>query len=97
MAIDVYLLVEGIKGESFDDQHKDRIECSVVHWALHQPRSATASTAGGHTAERVEMADILSASSPISQRRSSRRHAQWEKPSREQNSSSCAPMDKAPE
>lgn len=59
MAIDVYLQIEGIKGESADDKHKDWIECSKVHWGIHQPRSATASTGGGHTAERVEMSDIL--------------------------------------
>ena len=29
-----------------------------VHWSIHQPRSATSSTAGGHTAERVQMSDI---------------------------------------
>jgi type VI secretion system secreted protein Hcp len=58
MAIDVYLQIEGIKGESQDDKHKDWIEVRGVHWGIHQPRSATASTAGGHTAERVEMSDI---------------------------------------
>lgn len=58
MAIDVYLQIEGIKGESQDDKHKDWIEVTGIHWSFHQPRSATASTAGGHTAERVEMSDI---------------------------------------
>ena len=59
MAIDVYLQIDGIKGESADDKHKDWIECTSVSWAIHQPKSATASTGGGHTAERVQMADIL--------------------------------------
>lgn len=59
MAIDVYLQIDGIKGESADDKHRDWIECSSVHWGVVQPKSATASTGGGHTAERVEMADIL--------------------------------------
>ncbi|GAB3437861.1 type VI secretion system tube protein Hcp [Massilia solisilvae] len=58
MAIDVYLQIEGIKGESQDDKHKDWIEASGVRWSIFQPRSASASTAGGHTAERVEMSDI---------------------------------------
>jgi type VI secretion system secreted protein Hcp len=58
MAIDVYLQIEGIKGESRDDKHKEWIEVTGVHWGVHQPRSATASTAGGHTAERVAMSDI---------------------------------------
>ncbi len=59
MAIDVYLQIDGIKGESADDRHRDWIECSSVQWGLVQPKSATASTAGGNTAERVEMSDIL--------------------------------------
>jgi type VI secretion system secreted protein Hcp len=58
MAIDVYLQIDGIKGESSDDTHKDWIECQSVDWSLRQPKSATASTAGGHTAERVELSDI---------------------------------------
>lgn len=58
MAIDVYLQIEGIKGESQDQKHKGWIECLSVHWGINQPRSATASTSGGHTAERVEMEDI---------------------------------------
>jgi type VI secretion system secreted protein Hcp len=58
MAIDVYLQIDGIKGESTDDKHKDWIECSSVNWGIMQPKSATASTGGGHTAERAELADI---------------------------------------
>jgi type VI secretion system secreted protein Hcp len=58
MAIDVYLQLDGIKGESMDGEHKDWIECSSVHWGIVQPKSATSSTAGGHTAERAELADI---------------------------------------
>lgn len=58
MAIDVYLQIDGIKGESQDDKHKDWIECASVNWGLIQPRSATASTGGGHTAERVEIQEV---------------------------------------
>jgi type VI secretion system secreted protein Hcp len=58
MASDIYLHIDGIKGESTDSSHKDWIECSDVAWAIMQPRSATASTAGGHTAERAELSDI---------------------------------------
>jgi type VI secretion system secreted protein Hcp len=29
-----------------------------VNWSITQPSSATASTSGGHTAERVELSDI---------------------------------------
>ena len=58
MAIDVYLQIDGIKGESADDKHKDWIECSSVSWGVSQPKSATASTGGGHTAERCEHTEI---------------------------------------
>ena len=59
MAIDVYLQIDGIKGESTDDKHKDWIECKSVSWSVEQPKSATASTGGGHTAERCEHKDIV--------------------------------------
>ena len=70
MAIDVYLSIDGIKGESNDDRHKDWIECRSVSFGVEQPKSATASTGGGHTAERCEHRDIVVAkladlSSPI--------------------------------
>jgi len=58
MAIDVYLQIDGIKGESSDDKHKDWIECKSVNWEVLQPKSATASTGGGHTAERCEHKEI---------------------------------------
>ncbi|NYI02002.1 Hcp family type VI secretion system effector [Cupriavidus plantarum] len=48
-----------IKGESADKDHKDWIE--VLSWShsIKQPRSATASTAGGHTAERCEHGEMV--------------------------------------
>lgn len=58
MAIDVYLQIEGIKGESGDAGHQGWIECQSVSWSLHQPKSATASTGGGHTAERAELSEV---------------------------------------
>ena len=59
MAIDVYLQIDGIKGESTDGVHKDWIECKSVSFEVLQPKSATASTGGGHTAERCEHKDIV--------------------------------------
>ena len=59
MAIDAYLHIEGIKGESNDDKHKDWIECTSAIWSVLQPKSATASTGGGHTAERCEHGDLV--------------------------------------
>lgn len=54
MAIDVYLQIDGIKGESADSAHQGWIEITSAHWGVTQPKSATASTGGGHTAERCE-------------------------------------------
>ncbi|MGJ9417662.1 Hcp family type VI secretion system effector [Massilia sp. CMS3.1] len=58
MASDAYLRFDGIKGESQDHGHREWIEVSGVRWAIQQPKSATASTAGGHTAERAELSEV---------------------------------------
>jgi len=58
MACDLYLQIEGIKGESTDSKHLGWIEVDAVSWGITQPRSATASTSGGHTAERCELTEI---------------------------------------
>lgn len=58
MALDVYLHIDGIKGESADSGHKDWIEVTSAQWGVRQPKSATASTGGGHTAERCEHRSI---------------------------------------
>ncbi len=58
MASDLYLLIDGVKGESQDSMHPGWIECDAVNWAVSQPKSATASTGGGHTAERCELTEI---------------------------------------
>jgi type VI secretion system secreted protein Hcp len=54
MAIDAYLQIEGIKGESQDSAHQGWIELTSAIWGVIQPRSATVSTGGGHTSERCE-------------------------------------------
>jgi type VI secretion system secreted protein Hcp len=58
MAIDAYLQIEGIKGESTDDKHKDWIEVSHVTWSVHQPRADSVSTAGGLTTGRSELSNL---------------------------------------
>ncbi|MYN08531.1 Hcp family type VI secretion system effector [Pseudoduganella aquatica] len=70
MAIDVYLKIDGIKGESADSAHCGWIEISSAHWGVTQPKSATASTGGGHTSERCEhrtlsLSKLADLSSPI--------------------------------
>lgn len=58
----IFMKFEGgdikIAGESRDEKHSNWLE--VESWGHHirQPRSATASTAGGHTTERCEHADM---------------------------------------
>lgn len=58
MAADIYLQIDGIKGESQDSKHTGWIECDSVNWAVTQPKSANASSNGGHTAERCELTEI---------------------------------------
>lgn len=58
MAADYYLQLDGVKGESADSKHAGWIECTSISWNIHQPKSATASTSGGHTAERAELSEI---------------------------------------
>lgn len=53
-----FLSIDSIKGESRDSQHKDWIEIESFNHDILQPRSATASTSGGTTSARVEMAPI---------------------------------------
>lgn len=70
MAIDIYLKIDGIRGESADSTHIGWIEVASAQWGVTQPRSATSSTAGGHTAERCEhrtlsLTKLADLSSPI--------------------------------
>ncbi len=57
-AYDCFLKVDGIPGESTDDKHKDWIEIFSWSFGETQPASATRSTAGGASAERVKMQDF---------------------------------------
>lgn len=58
MANDVYLQIDGIKGESTDDKHKDWIEVTNVTWSVHQPRAGVISSAGGLTTGRAELSNL---------------------------------------
>lgn len=53
MAFDAFLKIDGIPGESTDDKHADWVELVSFSHSIDQPASATASSAGGATAERV--------------------------------------------
>jgi len=70
VAIDAYLQIDGIKGESADSAHKDWIEVTGIHWGIHQASSGPVSTSGGHTIGRAELEDLsfsklVDLSSPI--------------------------------
>ncbi|MES2741151.1 MAG: type VI secretion system tube protein Hcp [Pseudomonadota bacterium] len=54
MALDVYLQIEGIRGESTDSAHQGWIELASASWGVLQPMNFTDSSSGGHTAERCE-------------------------------------------
>jgi type VI secretion system secreted protein Hcp len=59
MAIDAYMEITDIKGESTDDKHKAWIECLDVEFGVDQPRSPVASTSGGHTSARAEFDEVV--------------------------------------
>ena len=48
-----------LKGESQDKDHPDWIEVGSWRHEIIQPRSAAASTSGGHTAERTEHGEMV--------------------------------------
>ena len=58
MAFDAFLKIEGLSGESTDDKHKEWIEVLSFQHGMVQPSSATASSSGGGTTERVDMHDF---------------------------------------
>lgn len=57
---DIYIKFDGpsIKGESQDKDHAGWIEVNSWKHGIVQPKSATASSAGGHTSERCEHLDM---------------------------------------
>jgi len=70
MAVDNFLKIEGIKGESTDDKHKDWIEILSYNWGVSQMASAAASTSGGGTSQRADFQDLsivktLDSASPL--------------------------------
>ena len=70
MAIDAYLQIDGIKGESQDSAHQGWIELTLAHWGVAQPMSSTVSTAGGHTSGHSEhralmISKLVDLASPI--------------------------------
>lgn len=54
MSLDAYMQIDCIEGESADSAPEGWIELLSTQLSVPQPKSATASTGGGHTAERCE-------------------------------------------
>ncbi|RYZ08176.1 MAG: type VI secretion system tube protein Hcp [Myxococcales bacterium] len=56
MAVDMFLRIDGINGESKDAKHADQIQ--VLSWSWNVSQTGTAGTGGGLTAGKVEHHDI---------------------------------------
>lgn len=55
MAFDAFIQLEGIKGESTDDKHKDWIEIQNYGFGASQEQSGTASSSGNLSSARVNI------------------------------------------
>ncbi len=58
MALDTFLKIDGIPGESTDDTHRDWIEILSYNTGLSQKASASASSGGGASSERADFQDF---------------------------------------
>jgi type VI secretion system secreted protein Hcp len=58
MAFDAYIQIDGIPGEALDEKHKDWIEVLGYQYGATQATSATASSSGGASSERVALSDF---------------------------------------
>jgi len=58
MAFDAFLKIEGIPGDSLDDQHKGWIEVTGYSFGAKQSISYTASSAGGASAGGADVAEF---------------------------------------
>jgi len=56
MAVDMYLKLDGIKGESQDDKHKDEID--VLSWSWGVTQSGSMHTGGGGGSGKASFKDI---------------------------------------
>jgi len=56
LAVSAFLKIDGVKGESTDDKHKDEID--VISWSFGETNSGTAHTGGGGGAGKAKMKDF---------------------------------------
>lgn len=59
MSFDGFIKIDGIEGESTDDQHQGWIEALYFETEINQKISSTASSAGGASAERADFKDFI--------------------------------------
>ena len=57
-AVDMFLKLEGIKGEVKDERHKDEIDIESFSWGIANETSSLPSSGGGGGAGKVSMQDI---------------------------------------
>ena len=57
MAVDMFIKIGDIKGESTDDKHKGEIE--VLSWSMGATQTGTAGIGGGGGAGKVQMQDLV--------------------------------------
>ena len=55
-AVDMFLKIEGIEGESQDNAHKDKID--IVSWSWGMSNSGSTHGGGGAGADKVSMQDF---------------------------------------
>lgn len=70
MALDVYLQIDGIKGESTDTDHKDWIELTSAQWGVVQPAAERHPRAADSPRNAASTASCRCRSWPTSRRRS---------------------------
>jgi type VI secretion system secreted protein Hcp len=56
MAVDMFIKIDGVKGEAHDDKHKDEID--VLAWSWGASNSGSMSTGGGGGSGKVNVQDI---------------------------------------
>ena len=56
MALDMFIKIDGIKGESTDDKHKDEID--VLSWSWGMSQAAAAGTGAGAGSGKVSIRDL---------------------------------------
>lgn len=56
MAVDMFLKIDGIKGESFDNSHKDEID--IIAWSWGASQSGSAHTGGGGGSGKANIQDV---------------------------------------